>query len=131
MLATSTPSADESELLPPPNFAHVSAGVLRSSFPAKKHFAFLETLRLKTVLFLCPEDYPDASVEWLDAHGVTLAQVGVGGNKALFAEIPAEDLQRAAHGRRRCWGGAVHESIHERRHVAAPAVGDCERADGR
>ena len=45
------------------------------------------------------------------------------------SQMAAEDLQRAAHGRRRGWGGAVHKSIHERGHVAAPAVGDGERAD--
>ena len=43
--------------------------------------------------------------------------------------MAAEHLQRAAHGRRRRRRRAVDEAVHERGHVAAPAVGDGERAD--
>ena len=44
--------AVEEDLVPPENFALVSPGVYRCGFPLKKNFAFLETLRLKTVLWV-------------------------------------------------------------------------------
>ena len=46
-------------------------------------------------------------------------------------QVAAEHLQRTAHGRRRGWGRAVDEAVDERGDVAAPAVGDGERADRR
>ena len=45
------PSPDE-DLIPPENFALVSSGVYRAGFPKKRNFRFMETLRLKTVLYV-------------------------------------------------------------------------------
>ena len=95
MAAAADGGVEDTGLYPPPNFAHVCSGVMRSSFPAKKHFPYLSTIRLKTILFLCPEGYPDASLAWMDTHDVTLRQVGVGGNKVPFAEIDPDDMCRA------------------------------------
>jgi len=44
--------AVEEDLVPPENFSLVSAGVYRCGFPMKKNFRFMETLRLKTVLWV-------------------------------------------------------------------------------
>lgn len=40
----------EEALIPPENFNMVCEHVYRSSFPKKKHFRFLEKLKLKSVL---------------------------------------------------------------------------------
>ncbi|ETO12454.1 hypothetical protein RFI_24923, partial [Reticulomyxa filosa] len=47
----------EQLLLPPVNFAMVDKGVFRSGFPEKKNFDFLKRLKLKTVIYLCQEEY--------------------------------------------------------------------------
>ena len=39
-----------SKMIPPLNFAMVSDGIYRSGYPNQKNFAFLRTLRLKSVL---------------------------------------------------------------------------------
>ncbi|PWN46580.1 hypothetical protein IE53DRAFT_382773 [Violaceomyces palustris] len=44
------PEIFDEELLPPDNFSMVNTWVYRSSFPKKKHFPFLRTLGLKSVL---------------------------------------------------------------------------------
>jgi hypothetical protein len=44
------PADEDPTLVPPDNFAMVSSFVYRSSFPKKKHFEFLKTLGLKSVL---------------------------------------------------------------------------------
>lgn len=41
---------DDAELIPPDNFAMVNSWIYRSSFPKKKHFPFLKTLGLRSVL---------------------------------------------------------------------------------
>lgn len=46
----STTSTSSAPLVPPENFAMVNSWVYRSSFPKKRHFPFLKTLGLKSVL---------------------------------------------------------------------------------
>ena len=48
---------DRDELYPPKNFAMVCKGVFRSAYPTKKNFDFLRKLKLKSVVYLCQEEY--------------------------------------------------------------------------
>ena len=82
-------------LTPPENFAMVWRGVHRSSFPTKKNFAFMQQIRLRSVVYLCPEDYPESHHEFFAQHGIQLLQFGLQGNKEPFDEIP-ENVIRAA-----------------------------------
>nr|CAB3499697.1 unnamed protein product [Digitaria exilis] len=79
------PSAAGEELLlvPPLNFAMVDRGVYRSGFPDVSNLPFLESLRLRSVLCLCPEPYPEVNLEFLHAHGIRLFQFGVDGSKVM------------------------------------------------
>nr|ACF83997.1 unknown [Zea mays] len=76
-------SAEELLLVPPLNFAMVDHGVYRSGFPDASNLPFLETLRLRSVLCLCPEPYPEANLEFLRAHGIKLFQFGIDGSKKI------------------------------------------------
>lgn len=42
----------DTSLIPPENFAMVNSWLYRSSFPKKKHFPFLKTLGLRSVLYV-------------------------------------------------------------------------------
>lgn len=64
------PPPPEDPLIPPENFSVVCSGVYRSGFPKKRNFEFMETLRLKTVLTLVLEDYPDANLKWCEERDV-------------------------------------------------------------
>lgn len=87
---------DEEELLiPPDNFCLVEPHIYRSGFPGKKNFPFLKTLNLRTVLYLCPEEYPDANLAFLTQQHVQLLQFGVTGNKEPFLEIPHDIMSEA------------------------------------
>ncbi|KXN70292.1 hypothetical protein CONCODRAFT_7130 [Conidiobolus coronatus NRRL 28638] len=48
----------EEQLLPPENFTLVTPFIYRSGFPKKKNFQFLKKLKLKSILTLILEDYP-------------------------------------------------------------------------
>ncbi|CAN6195309.1 unnamed protein product [Urochloa humidicola] len=88
-------TGEELLLVPPLNFAMVDHGVYRSGFPDVSNLPFLESLRLRSVLCLCPEPYPEANLEFLHAHGIRLFQFGIDGSKEPFVNIPEDRIREA------------------------------------
>ncbi|GAA5826279.1 hypothetical protein JCM11251_007238 [Rhodosporidiobolus azoricus] len=86
---------DDSTLRPPENFAMVSPGLYRSSFPRRANFSFLRSLGLKSVMVLVQEPYPEENLEFLQAEGIQFFQIGIPGNKEPFVSIPDEKLVAA------------------------------------
>ncbi|CAD6892113.1 unnamed protein product [Tilletia controversa] len=82
-------------LIPPENFAMVNSRVYRSSLPLKKHFPFLKTLNLRSVLTLILEEYPASNTTFLDENGIQFFQFGIPGNKEPFVQIPEEAISNA------------------------------------
>ncbi|KAI9358278.1 tyrosine phosphatase family-domain-containing protein [Zopfochytrium polystomum] len=80
------------ELIPCENFALVCKGVYRSAFPKKKNFPFLKRLRLKSVLTLILEEYPEQNQRFLEENDISFFQFGVAGNKEPFVDIPEETI---------------------------------------
>ncbi|KAF7840577.1 putative tyrosine-protein phosphatase DSP4 [Senna tora] len=68
-------------LVPPLNFATVDGGIFRSGFPDSANFGFLKSLRLRSIICLCPDKYPEANVQFLKANGIMLYQFGIDGSK--------------------------------------------------
>ncbi|CAN6471908.1 unnamed protein product [Victoria cruziana] len=85
----------EGKFVPPLNFAMVDYGVYRSGFPDTTNFGFLETLGLRSILYLCPEPYPEANASFLKAHGIRLFQFGIEGAKEPFVNIPEDTIREA------------------------------------
>lgn len=79
----------------PENFSMVAPQIYRSSFPHVENFAFLETLKLKSILVLVPEEYPSENVEFLKENGINLFQVGMSGNKEPFVNVSDETMTSA------------------------------------
>ncbi|XP_056699706.1 tyrosine-protein phosphatase DSP3-like isoform X2 [Spinacia oleracea] len=50
---------EDDVLIPPTNFSMVEDGLYRSGFPDSSNFGFLETLNLKSIIYLCTEPYPE------------------------------------------------------------------------
>ncbi|XWS58840.1 hypothetical protein CRYUN_Cryun08bG0068300 [Craigia yunnanensis] len=80
---------------PPPNFSMVEEGIYRSSFPQPCNFAFLETLNLRSIIYLCPEPYPEENLEFLRSHNIRLFQFGIEG-KTEPSVATLKDAIRAA-----------------------------------
>jgi tyrosine-protein phosphatase SIW14 len=68
-------------LVPPLNFAEVNDGIFRSGFPAADNFAFLLSLKLRSIVYLCPEPYPEENTRFLEQNGIKLHQFGIDGSK--------------------------------------------------
>lgn len=80
--------ADEiPQLTPPENFAPVINKIYRSSFPQPSNFPFVKKLKLKSILCLIPEDYPEEHEQFLEKENIKLFQLGMSGNKEPFVKI--------------------------------------------
>ncbi|ODV67055.1 hypothetical protein HYPBUDRAFT_110306 [Hyphopichia burtonii NRRL Y-1933] len=82
-------------LTPPENFAPVINQIYRSSFPQPTNFAFLTKLKLKSVLCLIPEEYPEIHTNFFQNEGIKLFQLGMSGNKEPFVKIPHDLITEA------------------------------------
>ncbi|KAH1093133.1 hypothetical protein GLYMA_14G049600v4 [Glycine max] len=89
--------ADDGEdlFIPPLNFAMVDNGIFRSGFPEPANFSFLQTLGLRSIIYLCPEPYPEANMEFLKSNGIKLFQFGIEGHKEPFVNIPEDTIREA------------------------------------
>ena len=87
--------AGDELLIPPDNFSQVNYGVYRSGFPTKKNFPFLRTLHLRSLIYLCPEEYPASHLSFLQQHSVSLHHIPLQGNKEPFIDIPPELMTAA------------------------------------
>ncbi|KAF2840609.1 protein-tyrosine phosphatase, partial [Patellaria atrata CBS 101060] len=81
-------------LIPPENFGAVlPRQIYRSSFPQAENYAFLKSLKLKTVLTVVPEPYPDEHVQFMRENGIQHITVHIRANKE---EIRIDTCQMAA-----------------------------------
>ncbi|CAM6090848.1 unnamed protein product [Calypogeia fissa] len=82
-------------IIPPLNFVMVDQGVYRSGYPNSKNLSFLQKLKLRSVIYLCPEPYPQANVEFLEKNSIQLFHFGIEGNKEPFVDIPEDVIHDA------------------------------------
>ncbi|XP_059309665.1 tyrosine-protein phosphatase DSP3-like [Lycium ferocissimum] len=69
-------------LVPPTNFSAVEDNcIYRSGFPKPSNFSFLQSLNLQSIIYLCPEPYPEENLEFLRVNNIKLFQFGIDGTK--------------------------------------------------
>lgn len=88
-------TTDDEEYCPPENFALLEPGIYRSSFPMKRNFSFMRRLKLKSILTLILEDYPQANSDFNKENGITLLRFGLEGNKEPFRSMPLDTTTEA------------------------------------
>ncbi|KAF8388573.1 hypothetical protein HHK36_027248 [Tetracentron sinense] len=82
-------------LVPTSNFSLVEKGIYRSGFPNASNFGFLETLELRSIIYLCPESYPEENHEFLRSHNIRLFHFPTEGNKEPFLTIHKDTIMEA------------------------------------
>ena len=93
---TGSSSASSGDLLVPSiNFNLLCQGVYRSGYPTKKNFPFLCSLGLRSICYLCPEEYAQANQKFCEEQNIVLARFPMEGNKEPFVDIPEEIVHRA------------------------------------
>lgn len=86
---------EEVYYVPPFNFAMVDNGIFRSGFPDSTNLPFLQTLGLRSVIYLCPEAYPEPMSEFLKTNGIHLFQFAIEMCKEPFVNIPTDMIREA------------------------------------
>ncbi|CAC9441261.1 hypothetical protein conserved [Leishmania donovani] len=89
-----TASASREPLVPTINFSMVCPGVYRSGYPTKKNYSFLCALRLRSILYLCPEDYAESNLKFCEEKGIHVLRFPTEGNKEPFCDISEPLMHR-------------------------------------
>ena len=87
--------SSEDILMPPSNFSMVDVGIYRGSYPTFKNFSFLQHLKIKTILFLCPEEYSPTNTDFLKKNGMQLISIPMAGNREPITIIPTDLMNEA------------------------------------
>ncbi|TNY19890.1 tyrosine phosphatase family-domain-containing protein [Rhodotorula diobovata] len=82
-------------LFPPLNFSMILPGVYRSGHPHKTNFPFLDSLNLRSIMYLSPEDYRHDTHSWAQERGLDIFHVRVDVSKDPTVEVD-EALVREA-----------------------------------
>ncbi|KAG4992618.1 hypothetical protein JHK87_026075 [Glycine soja] len=85
---------NDAVLVPPPNFSMVEDCIFRSGLPNPSNFPFLQTLNLRSIIYLCPEPYPEENLDFLRSQNIRLFQFGIEG-KTIFVEMLIRSRFRA------------------------------------
>lgn len=85
----------DNSFVPPLNFAVVDNGIFRSGFPDTANFSFLQTLGIRSIVYLCPEPYPESNTNFLQSNGMKFFQFGIEGRKEPFVNIPEDTIREA------------------------------------
>ncbi|ESW11721.1 hypothetical protein PHAVU_008G054300 [Phaseolus vulgaris] len=86
---------NDAVLVPPPNFAMVEDCIFRSSFPTSSNFPFLQTLNLRSIIYLCPEPYPEENLEFLRSQNIRLFQFAIEGKTDVSTPILKDSVMDA------------------------------------
>merc|ERR1712166_237444 len=71
--------------IPPLNFAMVCPGIYRGGYPNPKHFGFLSSLKIRTIVDLYPEKpYSPELLQFVKAHNIEYKQFSIGENREPF-----------------------------------------------
>ncbi|ESW15968.1 hypothetical protein PHAVU_007G118300 [Phaseolus vulgaris] len=74
---------EDDVVVAPTNFSMVEEGLFRSSFPRSSNFSFLETLNLRSVVYLCPQPYPQQNLHFLQSQNIQFFHFGIQGKTDL------------------------------------------------
>ena len=88
-------SGTDAMLVPSINFSMLCPGVYRSGYPTKKNFPFLQALKLRTICYLCPEEYAPTNQKFCEEHDIRVVSYPMEGNKEPFVDIPEPMVHQA------------------------------------
>ena len=85
-------------IVPPQNFGMVEADLYRSAQPTELSFPFLERLRLRTVIYLAPDEPPAPLLAWLEDQRITLIHLGEDvGKRSPWKPVSEETVLEGLH----------------------------------
>ncbi|KAJ3067067.1 hypothetical protein HDU98_009707 [Podochytrium sp. JEL0797] len=89
------PHASSLKVVPPVNFSMVEAGVYRSGKPSKHSIPFLESLNLKTIMYLSHSNDSDSNIQFAKDHNIKYFHFLLQENKEPFLQVDQQELAKA------------------------------------
>ena len=80
---------------PPLSFSRVHPGIFRSAYPTKKSLEYIESLSLKSLVCLCPNELKSDLRDFASIHSIKLIEYNIGFNQEPFMSM-AEDIVKEA-----------------------------------
>lgn len=84
-------------LIPPQNFGYVEPDLYRSATPSQTNFSFLQTLHLKTVVYLSIDEPSQLFVEFLKEQSINFCSLvdkdGIGSTQKFSEKLALDALQ--------------------------------------
>ena len=85
-------------IVPPQNFGFVEPDLYRSSQPTELNFPFLEKLRLRTAIYLAPDEPPAPLLAWFEDQRINLVHLGEDvGKRSPWKPISEETVLEGLH----------------------------------
>jgi tyrosine-protein phosphatase SIW14 len=84
------PSEEDAIPGQPANFGVVVPGVYRSSYPQDADYAFIQKLKLKTIVTLVDKEFPETFLPFMQANGIQHRHITMAGTKK--EAIPVETM---------------------------------------
>ncbi|GAA6028199.1 hypothetical protein JCM8097_006910 [Rhodosporidiobolus ruineniae] len=81
--------------IPPPQFGLVEEGLFRSGQPGELNLPFVEQLRLKTVVWLAPEEPNPAFLDFIRKHRIELHHLGADDYAATYDPLSQQTVLQA------------------------------------
>ncbi|GAA5913191.1 hypothetical protein JCM6882_005813 [Rhodosporidiobolus microsporus] len=96
-LLESLEAAQESQetLYPPLNFALVVPGVYRSGHPNKRNFPFMDSLHLRSIMYLSTDDYRHDTHTWALEKGLQVLHLRIDVSKDPTVEVDEAMVKEA------------------------------------
>ncbi|GAA5845353.1 hypothetical protein JCM5353_006348 [Sporobolomyces roseus] len=85
----------EQVLFPPLCFAMVLPGVFRSGHPNRHNFPYLDTLGLKSIMYLSPDDYRPDTYNWAVERDLNIFHLRIDVSKDQTVEVDEELVAEA------------------------------------
>ncbi|KAI9341694.1 tyrosine phosphatase family-domain-containing protein [Obelidium mucronatum] len=89
------PHASGTKVVPPVNFAMVEAGVYRAGKPSKHSYPFMQSLNLKTIMYLSSSKDSEANKKFAQENDIKYFHFLIKENKEPFQQIDQEELAKA------------------------------------
>ncbi|KAI9714398.1 MAG: hypothetical protein M1820_000359 [Bogoriella megaspora] len=94
--AFASPVPRMQSFIPPRNYGAVVPGyIFRSGFPQEENLSFLESLKLKTIITLVPDEVAPSHAKWMEDNNIRHLQIPIRPNKEDKSATPILDLNTA------------------------------------
>lgn len=89
------PEAKPIKYYAPLSFGRINEGILRSAYPTRRTFPFVDTLQIKTFVCLCPNELKDELREYARSRDIKILSYDIKFNQDPFLSMDDQQMNEA------------------------------------